>query len=172
MKQNLTPQDVTPEVIEAGYAYIAALAATQTTAEIVKPIYATVLAGFEFYNDVETERERSRPRRRITDPNDLYLSMDEEQVSAYYAAADKALRENGIKPEDMPAEHCPLLVAEHNQTKAEWALIEAAARMLDDDKPEEFNNKLLCQPQGLEKRKQFIELVAKLVVNLPGEKEN
>jgi len=167
MENHLTPQDVTPEVIKAGYAYIAALAATQTTAEIVKPIYAKILAGFEFYNDLETEHERSRPRQRITDPKHLYLSTDEKQVSAYYAAVDRALRENGIKPNDMPAEHCPLLVAEHEQTKAEWALIEAAARMLGDDKPEEFNNKLLCQPDGLEKRRQFIELVAKLVVNLP-----
>jgi len=166
MKPHLTPQDVTPEVIQAGYAYIAALAATQATAEIVEPIQAQVLTGFAFYNDLETERERSRPRRRITDPNDLYLSTDEEQVSAYYAAVDKALRENGIKPDDMPADHCPLLVAKHHQTKAEWTLIEAAARMLGDDEPEEFNNKLLCQRNGLEKRHEFIELTAALVVNL------
>jgi hypothetical protein len=166
MKQKLTRQDVTPEVIEAGYAYIATLAATQTTAEIVKPIYAQVLAGFEFYNDLETEHERSRPRRRITDPKDLYLSTDEKSVDAYYAAVDKALRENGIKPADMPEEHCPLLVAEREQTKAEWALIEAAAAMLGDDNPETFNNRLLCQSNGLEKRREFIELTAKLGVNL------
>jgi hypothetical protein len=166
MKQKLTRQDVTPEVIKAGYAYIATLAATQTTAEIVEPIYAKVLDGFEFYNDLETEHERSRPRRRITDPKDMYLSTDEEQVNAYYAAVDKALRENGIKPQDMPAEHCPLLVAEHNQIKAEWALISAAAAMLGDDHPETFNHRLLCQSNGLEKRRDFIELTAKLVVNL------
>jgi len=165
MKNHLTPQDVTPEVIEAGYAYISALAVTKTTAEIVQPIYAKVLTGFEFYNDLETEH--GEPRQPITDHKDLYLSTDEEQISAYYGAVDKALRENGIKPDDMPDEHCPLLVAEHNQTKAEWALITAAARMLGDDEPEEFNNKLLCQRNGLEKRREFIELVAKLVVNLP-----
>lgn len=166
MKQHLTRQDVTPEVIRAGYAYIAALAATRAIAEIVEPIYAKVLADFEFYNDLETERERSRPRRRIADPKDLYLSTDEKGVTAYYAAVDKALRENGIKPENMPTEHCPLLVAENEQTKAEWTLIEAAAVMLGDDDPKSFNHRLLCQANGLEKRREFIELTAKLVVNL------
>lgn len=167
MKTKLTPQDVTPELIHAGYSYIAALAVTQATAQIVEPIEAAIMADFEFYNDMEAERERSRPRRRITDPKDLYLSTDEERVSAYYAAVDRALRENGIKPADMPEDHCPLLVAKHKQVKAEWDLIEEAARMLGDDNPKDFNNKLLCQPQGLETRQQFIELVAKLVVNLP-----
>jgi hypothetical protein len=46
-------------------------------------------------------------------------------------------------------------------------LIKAAAEMLGDDEPEEFNNRLLCQRNGLEKRREFVELTAKLVVNLP-----
>jgi hypothetical protein len=164
MKQHLTREDVTPDVIEAGYAYIAALAATQVMAEAVKPIELEVLAGFEFYNDLSVEH--GAERRRVTNPDDLYLSLDEENVSAYYAAVDQRLRALGIKPDGMPAEHCPLLVAKHKQTQAEWALITAAARMLGEEKPEEFNNKLLCQANGLEKRREFIELTAKLVVNL------
>ena len=170
MKTKLTRADVTPEVIRAGHAYLAALAWTQTVAEIVKPIYAEVLADFEFYDDLTVSLQANRghvvERQRITDPDGLYRSEDEAGLSAYYAAVDQALRENGIKPDDMPAEHCPLCVAEHNQTKAEWTLIEAAARMLGDDDPKDFNNKLLCQPNGLDKRREFIELTAKLVVNL------
>ena len=44
--------------------------------------------------------------------------------------------------------------------------IEATARMLGYDEPENFNHLLLCQANGLEKRQEFIELTAKLVVNL------
>ena len=165
MKQHLTREDVTQEVIDSAHAYIAALAWVQTVAEIVKPIQAKVFTGFVFYNDLHVELAGAE-RERITDPDRLYLSQDEPNITAYYTAIDKALRENGIKPADMPEEHCPFLVAEDKQVKAEWALIEAAARMLGVDKPETFNHRLLCQARGLEKRREFIELTAKLVVNL------
>ena len=164
MKQHLTRQDVTPELIKAGYAYIAALAFTQTIADAVKPIQSEVLAGFEFFNDLSIRH--GAERERITDPDRLYESENERDVLAYYAAVDQRLKADGIKPQDMPAEHCPLLVAEHDQTKTEWALIVAAAKMLGDDSPDTFNNRLLCQKDGLEKRREFIELTAKLVVNL------
>ena len=164
MKTKLTKQDVTPAVIEAGYAYIATRAAAETITAAVKPVYAEVLAGFEFYNDLSVEH--GAERKRITDPDDLYQSTDEDGASRYYAAIDRALRQAGLKPDDMPADHCPALVAEHDQVKAEWALIEAAAAMLGDDDPKSFNHRLLCQAHGLEKRREFIELTAKLVVNL------
>jgi hypothetical protein len=164
MKQHLTRQDVTPEVIKAGYAYIAAKAEAQVIAEVVKPIQVEVLTGFEFFNDLSVKH--GLERERITDPKDLYLSKNEAAIAEYYAAVDKRLRAKGIKPQDMPVEHCPVLVAEHEQTKAEWALIIEAAKMLDDENPETFNHRLLCQSKGLEKRRYFIETVAKLVVSL------
>ena len=164
MKQHLTRSDVTPEVIKAGYAYIAALAFTQTIANAVKPIQSEALAGFEFFNDLSIRH--GAERERITDPDRLYESENERDILAYYAAVDQRLKADGIKPQDMPAEHCPLLVAENDQIKAEWALIAAAAQMLGDDDPESFNHRLLCQTSGLEKRHEFIELTARLVVNL------
>ena len=164
MKQNLTRQDVTPELIKAGYAYIAAKAVTQVVAEAVKPIQIEVLAGFEFFNDLSVKH--GAERKRITDPDQLYLSEDKDGVTAYYFAVDQRLKANGLKPQDMPVEHCPILVAESKQAVAEWALIVAAAKMLGDDSPDTFNNRLLCQKDGLERRREFIELTAKLVVNL------
>jgi len=164
MKQHLTRDDVTPELIDAGAAYLVALAVTQTVADIVKPIQSEVLTDFNFFNDLSVKH--GLERERITDPNDLYLSEDEEQVAAYYAAVDQRLRADGVKPDEMPAEHCPLLVAEHEQTLAENALIVAAARMMDVDEPENFNHRLLCQSNGLEMRQEFIDIIAKLVVNL------
>ena len=164
MKKHLTRKDVTPELIQAGYAYIAAKAAAQTVTEAVRPIQRKVLADFEFYNDLSVEHGAAR--ERITDPDALYLSEDEDGLLFYYTTVDIALRQAGLKPQDMPIEHCPILVAEHKQTQAEWRLIAEAARMLGDDNPDEFNNRLLCQKDGLEKRREFIELTAKLVVNL------
>jgi len=164
MKQHLTRKDVTPEVIKSGYAYLAARAATETVAAAVKPIQSEVLASFEFFNDLSVQH--GAERQRITDPDDLYLSEDEDGVNQYYIAVDEALKRKGLKPQDMPLEHCPVLVAEHEQTQAEWELIKAAARMLGDDDPENFNNRMLCQQNGLEKRREFIELTAKLAVSI------
>ena len=164
MKDHLTKQDVTPEVIEAGYAYIAAKAVAQTVADTVGPIQAEILQTFELYNDLEVEH--GLPRQRITDPDHVYLSNDEDKVMAYYAEVDRVLKSRGIKPQNMDADHCPILVAEDEQHQAEYALITAAARMMEIEEPEEFNNKLLCQRQGLEKRQRFVELAAALVVNL------
>ena len=164
MKQKLTRKDVTPELIQAGYAYIAAKAKAQTIAKAVEPVQVEVLAGFEFFDDLEVEH--GAERECITDPDQLYLSEDEDGVTAYYVAVDKALKDAGLKPQDMPVENCPILVAKHAQTKAEWSLIVEAAKMLGVDNPDDFNNQLLCQPNGLEKRREFIELTATLVVNL------
>ena len=164
MRNHLTRQDVTPKLIEAGYAYIAAKAATKVIAATVNPIQVNILQAFEFYNDLEAKH--GLPRQRITDPKDLYLSENEEGIQAYYAAVDQRLKAEGIKPQDMDSDHCPVLVAESEQHEAEYVLITEAARMMEVDEPEDFSNKLLCQRNGLEKRQEFIDLVAALVVNL------
>lgn len=52
--------------------------------------------------------------------DDLYLAKDEAKVEAFYAACDKAHRENGFTG---PAGHCPALVAEESARKAENALL-------------------------------------------------
>ena len=164
MKNHLTRQDVTPKLVKAGYAYIVAKAAAETVAATIGPIQAEILQDFELYNDLEVEH--GLPRRRITAVKDLYLSNNEDEVLAYYAAVDQRLKAEGLKPHDMDADYCPALVAEDEQRKAEYALITEAARMLEVDEPEDFNNALLCQRNGLEKRREFIDLTAALVVNL------
>jgi hypothetical protein len=45
-------------------------------------------------------------------------------------------------------------------------LIECGAEMLGAKTPQDFNTALLCAG-GLEKRQEFIDLLCKLVVNLP-----
>ncbi len=83
---------------------------------------APVFARFRFVDDEGAV---------ITDPDMLYRCDDEAMCAAYYAACDVAHREHGFTGE--PGE-CPALVAEHNQLKAEWAVLESMERFvgLDD----------------------------------------
>lgn len=83
---------------------------------------APVFAQFRFVDDEGAV---------ITDPERLYQCDDEAMCAAYYAACDVAHREHGYQGE---AGTCPALVAEHNQLKAEWAVLESMERFvgLDD----------------------------------------
>lgn len=64
---------------------------------------------------------------RITDPELLYLSGDEELCSRYFAACDVEHRRHGFTG---PEGHCPALIAEHDHTKAEWALLKLACPVI------------------------------------------
>lgn len=83
---------------------------------------APVFARFRFVDDEGAV---------ITDPERLYHCDDEAMCAAYYAACDVAHREHGYRGEEGT---CPALVAEHNQLKAEWAVLESMERFvgLDD----------------------------------------
>ena len=52
--------------------------------------------------------------------------QDEEGVAEYYRETDIREREAKLKPADMPATHCPALVAESLQTDAERLLIDTS----------------------------------------------
>ena len=155
-------------------AYLLALTHAQLMREAVDKVQRAVLAEIPLYNDLESDMA-DVPRERITDPKLAYLSQDEEGCAAYFAECNRREREGRIKPADMPDEHCPALVAENLQTQAEWAILDAYADMMElrNDEGEridgqEVNHLLLCM--GLEKRRDAIELMVKLVVNRPGYK--
>lgn len=70
---------------------------------------------------------------------------------------------------DLERGYCPALIAEHSQIKAENALIEAAQQFF----PDVSNDRLLCGTDdkgGLELRREYIDLMIKMVVNRPGYK--
>jgi hypothetical protein len=152
------------ELIDATAAYLVARAAAETMREAVDEIATDVLTRVELYNDLAVRHERDE-RRRITEPRYTYLSEDEEATKAYFAECDKAERAAGLKPAEMPNEHCPALVAEHEQAKAEWALIDAAATFLQMDNPLDFKKHLFG-----EKRQRFIDLTASMVLSYEGGK--
>jgi len=164
MKHNLTPQDVTPKLKEAVAAYIARQQTATALREKVDRVEREVLQAVELFNDLDVQHGYQE-RERIFDPGRAYLSTDEVALKKYYGLVDAKLREAKIKPDDMHPDHCPALVAENEVTKAEWELLDEAAKMLDVyEESGQFNNDLLCA--GLDKRRQFIDLTVKLVGSL------
>ena len=161
---NLTQKDITQEVKSAVNAYLMARAYAETMRAAVDKIERAILQESPVTNGLEVEH--GEPARLITEPKHTYLCTDEAMMADYYAEVNKRLRAKGLKPADMPDTHCPALVAEEMQLTAERLVIDTAADMLKlgfDGK--ELDHRLLCM--GLEKRQELIDLVVKLVVNLP-----
>jgi len=160
---------ISPELRSAVRAHLMARAYAETMRERVNAIYLEILAEAPIYAERhEGRRGSSLDGRPILDPQKLYLASEEDMplVEEAWAEADKRSRAAGIKPDDMPHSHCPALVAEALQIKTEWLVIEAGARMMGMEDPEEFNDRLLCL--GLEKRKEFLDLLCGLIVNESG----
>ena len=158
----LTEESITPGVKSSVNAYLMARARAEVMTEKVDAVYEDILTETPLYADLEM-RGHDEPFQ-ILKPKDMYLSTDEDFCAEVYAEANKRLREMGLKPDDMPDGHCPALVAQNLQRDCEWLIIDNAAEMLGYD-GKELHHKLLCA--GLEKYHQFIDLVCKLVVNLP-----
>ncbi len=142
---------------------------TNTIADAIKPHVDTYLLCRVYAETVAEEFDGIH--RRIlgnmghahTDPKHTYR-MTEPELQRYYAACDQAAKDAGYI---IPKGHCPALIADHERTKAEWALIEAAEEFM----PGVTNNKLLCgtgKADGLETRQKYIELLVGLVVTRPG----
>lgn len=142
----------THEVKSYVRAYLLARTHAQLTRARVNATYREILTECPVY-----ATDTGRP---ILDPGHLYLSDSEAHVRDAYDEADKRLRAAGVKPANMPVDHCPALVAEHLQINIERQLIEAAGRPLGIT-----NDGLLSL--GLDDRQKFIDLVVGLIVNQP-----
>ncbi len=84
----------------------------------VEPIFAK----YEFYVDI---RGRGEERTRITHSDKLYQSKDEAQSARFFAELDEAHKAHGFVASGPGI--CPALSAEYDLTKAENALLKAAA---------------------------------------------
>ena len=162
MKTDLTPQDVTTELIDAVAEYLVLRAAAEVTRQEVDKVQREILAAVEL-----TDTREWGSQERITDPGETYRCRDDAAMAQYYQAVDTALRAADLKPNDMEFDYCPALVAEHDQLKAEWTIIDEAAKMLEVFPGKgEFNNALLCAKDGLAQRQKFIDLTVDLVLSL------
>jgi len=159
MKNHMTEQDITPEVKTSVRAYLLARANAEVMREAITKIETEIL------QESPLTDARFEHGKKITNPKDAWLADDSEWAD-YFMEVNTRTRKAGLKPDDMPDDHCPALVAEHIQMQAEQLILENAADMMGlEFDGKELNHKLLCL--GLEKRQQFLDLVIKLVVNLP-----
>lgn len=106
---------------------------------------------YAFYNDLTDRSDGSR----ITDPDKLYMSDDDELAAAYYAECDVAHRAHGWTGERGT---CPALVADTLVIKAENLLIDAGAPLVGEAGP----------IYNLDLRKRFLDLMISVALSVPG----
>ena len=151
-------KEITSAVKSAVNAYLLARAHANTMREIVNKYYKEALEIYPLYTD------RHKKAEQIYDVKRMYLSEDEQTCEDVYNDVEYRLRRDGIKPPEMPDGQCPALVAESIQRDAENLIIEATGEMLGMDIDSlEIKTRLLHMGKYYE----YIDLVCKLVVNLP-----
>ena len=141
-------------------AYLLARVHAEVLREKVDAICRQVLAEAPLKVSAKNA-ERGMPEL-ITEPNRAWLAdLDSPEMQDYDAECDKRLRAAGLKPESMPADHCPALVAERIKVEAEWLLLETAWQAIGQSGD---------GWKGLygDNRKKFLDLCVGLVVNSPG----
>ena len=161
MKKGLTVKDITPGMKSSVKAYLLSRAYAETIRDAVDKIERKILEECPLTNDLEIKH--GKPAREITEPKYVYLCDNDDLLQDYYDTVDFELRKAGLKPDDMKKDYCPALVAEHLQVKAEHLVIETTAEMLGE---KDLIHKLLCH--GMDTYRQFIDLVTKMIVNMPG----
>ena len=119
--------------------------------------------------EVERERVVAIQREVLADmgqsiePRDSYRLPD-DVANEYFQRLNRIHLADGFA--QAADGYCPALVAKREQTKAEWALIEAAERFF----PGVTNDRLLCGTDskgGLETRQEYLDLLVGLVVTAP-----
>jgi hypothetical protein len=152
----LAKDSITPAIKSAVNAVLMARVFAQVEREKMDAVDREILKC-EYLTDKKWEPHM--PVHRITDPKELHF-MDEDDWKDYYAERQKRIDAMGYK---LPVGHCPALVAESMQTKAEHVLVECAEELF----PGVTVNKILCSPKGLDRLKEYLDLLIKLVVSLP-----
>lgn len=152
MKKNMTINDITPEIKEAVKAFLLSRVYAETMRDEVDKVHKEILTECPIYAD------RFEEVKQIFKSDDLYLCSDDNLCQEFYDEANKRLRNCGLKPDSMPDSHCPALVAEHLQVIAANSLIDVAEALTGIKRTDVYM---------LDDRKKYIDLLCKLVVNLP-----
>lgn len=128
------PAGLTEEMVKAAEAVFVAMAYVKAIRPTVEAYKAEVFAEFDFYPSGEMRSARMgcdlKPNGAILHEKDNYLAMtdgdDLKTLAPYWEALHErhlaegfeVVREKGIG-------YCPLLMAEHEEIKARWALEKA-----------------------------------------------
>lgn len=140
-------------------AYLLARAAAETMRALADEIQRAILAECPLTNGLETEH--GRPERAITDPREVFLCTDDALLEDYYLECDTRERAAGLKPADMPRDHCPALHLEEIQRLAERVLIEVGLELFGG------TPSMALHLYG-DKRQHMIDLLAGLAITAPG----
>ena len=152
-------QAIARELTRPVNAVLLATALAQTERERMDAIDRELLAATVYHvADEWTERGMDGLPERITDHKDAFL-MSEADAEDYYAQRQERIDALG---HNLPRGHCPALCAEEVQRDAEHVLIDAAEPFF----PGVTLHKLLCA--GLDKHREYLDLLMKLVINSPG----
>lgn len=148
----------TPAIRAAVGAYLVTRAYAETMRERVDETHKDILTECPVYAD---QFDRTR---QILKSGDLYLCSNDDLCQDFYDEANHRLRKLKIKPDDMPNEHCPALVAEEIQRNTRRLLIEIAEQ-------ETFHGltfeKLICSQDAIGNLDKYIDLLCGLVCSLP-----
>ena len=113
----------TPDMIRAAENCFAAMAFTETIRPVVEGYQKAILEAEKYpYSPKMMARREKAPADYISNLQHTYM-MSEEDFAHYLKRCREEQAKAGLHT-DSP-EHCPLLVAEHLQIKAEYALIDA-----------------------------------------------
>ena len=163
-KENQMETKITQNVKSAVNAYLLARTHAELQRERVDSLIKEILTTAKYYTDPK-HMTRGRTQTMITDPKDTWLLSDKEHID-YLLDLKASLQKAGYTIKTYDQEHsynCPALTAEDLQRETEGLLIDSAAEMLGENK--DFRSKLLCA--GLDKYHKFIDLVVRMVVNMP-----
>jgi hypothetical protein len=145
------PKAIAAALSEPVDAYLKARAFAEVEKERVEKIQKQVLAEGTFYGH-HKKRSGEGEHFRVTDPKDSWL-MDDADAARYFEILNQIHLAAGF--EKAKDGYCPALVAEHEQTKAERALIDASSQFFPTVTNETMVYKL---------REQWIDTVVKLVL--------
>ena len=143
----------TTDMIESAKTLLMAMAYVQTIAPTVKAYRKKALDEVKGIN---------RYDGTVVSDIELDYQLTDEDFLRYLALTKKYRDAEGLKVDD--DDYCPLLVAEHLVTKAQWALIESM-EVITGIKQDE----LLCS--GMENYKKYIYLTLRLLIPFVGTTE-
>jgi hypothetical protein len=131
MKENIKrPAGLTEEMVKAAEAVFVAMAYVESIRPTVEAYKAEVFAKFDFF-PAEKLSERMgcdlKPNGAILHEKDCWLAMktsdDQETLAPYWKALHERHLAEGFKVKEVG--YCPLLMAEHSEREARWALTAA-----------------------------------------------
>ena len=128
----------------------------QTIKEELDPLRIQALLKYDFC--VAEEYSSEKYHGKITDPELLYLSNQEDLVLQYYGDLDEITLQKGFHMKEVGM--CPILIVGHELIKLEQKILDTLGKALDCN----FD----C-PFSLENRRKAVELFLTLVTPFAGE---